>query len=434
MVDEREREEVSGDRVQPPDDPPMRLLLGECRAVLRDLPAGSVDCVVTSPPYWGLRSYPSAEALWGGEPFHCEHNFGEPLLHGQRGRQGGSSVGQPGEPWARGVHPRETARKATGGRICALCGGWWGQLGLEPSIALYLEHIGEVFREVYRVLSPTGVLWVNMGDCYACARNGRPADGILRGRGQEDRTFRDKPFTTSAVGPDGARGIPEKNLVGMPWRLAFALQDAGWILRADVIWAKKNPLPESVHDRPAKAHEYLFLFSKRKRYWFDADSVREPSRYSVSSEVYEAARGKSWHDHGDDLGIGQSQGGAKARFAHPNGRHLRSVWWLASEPTRHAHFATYPVALVRPCVRAGCPPGGVVLDPFMGTGTTGIAALSEGRRFLGIEIDPTSYQFAGERLAAWRPLAPAGEGGPSAVGPDGAREVVVNGRQLLLPM
>jgi len=214
-------------------------------------------------------------------------------------------------------------------------------------------------------------------------------------------------------------------MVGMPWRVAFALQSDGWWLRSDIIWSKPNPMPESVGDRPTKAHEYLFLLTKSARYLYNADAIREPHVYgapnspdSIKSpfgqgftrradprstvEHYEEAKGSSWHDHKDDLGQGQSQ---PHRVAfHPLGRNKRSVWEISTEPFAEAHFATFPKALVEPCVKAGSAPGDLVLDPFAGSGTTGVVALRLGRRFVGIELNPEYVALARRRIEEDAPL------------------------------
>jgi DNA modification methylase len=235
-----------------PGVPNIRLLTGDCRAILPTLPAVSVHCVVTSPPYWGLRDY-----------------------------------------------------------------GVAGQIGLESSFADYIETMRGVFAEVRRVLRPDGTLWLNMGDCYATAPNGRSALNT-KISGHDNRTFRDKPFST--IG----NGLKPKDLCGIPWRVALALQADGWYLRSDIIWAKPNPMPESVTDRPTKAHEYLFLMAKSERYFYDAAAIAEP--FAV-----------------DLAGNGNTT------------RNRRTVWHIPTAPFPAAHFATFPPALIEPCISAGCP-------------------------------------------------------------------------------
>jgi DNA modification methylase len=259
----------------------VRLLKGDCRELLPRLPAASVHCVVTSPPYWGLRDY-----------------------------------------------------------------GVAGQLGLEPTPEAYVATMVGVFHEVRRVLRDDGTLWLNMGDSYAGGKCGRDDDGpadLLR-RAAIYETGTRKATAKGANGVDRAvpDGLKPKDLVGIPWRLAFALQADGWFLRADIIWAKPNPMPESVTDRPTKAHEYVFLLSKSARYFYDADAVREPF-----AGVPYKGRDNGAILNGDRADRGRTIGMTTAA------RNLRSVWTLATEPTPEAHFATFPTALASRCIQAG---------------------------------------------------------------------------------
>jgi DNA modification methylase len=220
-----------------------------------------------------------------------------------------------------------------------------GQIGLETSVDDYIRSLVEVFAQVRRVLRDDGTLWLNIGDSYTSGgRTWRAPDKKNRGRAMDIR-------------PPTPEGLKPKDLVGVPWRLAFTLQAAGWYLRADIVWHKPNCQPESVKDRPTRSHEYLFLFSKNERYHYDI----------------EAERG-------------------------PNGRNLRTVWEVPTQACKEAHFATFPLALIEPCIKIGSRPGDLVLDPFIGSGTTGLAALRTARRFLGIELNPEYLQIARQRL------------------------------------
>lgn len=235
-----------------------------------------------------------------------------------------------------------------------------------------------VFAEVRRVLADDGVMWLNVGDSYAT--NG----GAHTAGSYDGETGRAMSSGRIRIAP-----IPEKNLIGIPWRLAFALQDDGWILRSDIIWHKPNPMPESVTDRPTKAHEYVFLFSKQPRYWYDAEAIQERTSgisgggFSIKTATAQINHGALTLERPIDTGY----------------RNARTVWTISTEPTTFAHFATMPTKLVRRCIVAGCPVGGVVLDPFFGSGTTGLVARKEGRDYIGIELNPEYVALAERRLA-----------------------------------
>jgi site-specific DNA-methyltransferase (cytosine-N4-specific) len=220
-----------------------------------------------------------------------------------------------------------------------------GQIGLEDSVYAYIEHLVKVFSQVRRVLKDDGTLWLNIGDSYTSGgRTWRATD-------------KKNPVRAMSVRPPTPEGLKPKDLIGVPWLLAFALQEEGWYLRADIIWNKPNCQPESVKDRPTRSHEYIFLFSKSEHYRYDADAVRGP-----------------------------------------NGRNIRTVWDIHTRPYPEAHFATFPPALVEPCIKLGSSSGEFILDPFIGSGTTGLVALKLNRRFVGIELNPTYLQIAENRL------------------------------------
>ena len=272
---------------------------GDALEVLHSLPDASVDCCVTSPPYFGLRDY--------GEP---------------------------------------------------------GQYGLEDSPAAYVETMRALFSEVRRVLAHDGTLWLNLGDSYSGgARSTYDVDnGKTGSRGH------------SVTRPQTA--LPSKNLLGIPWRVAFALQDDGWILRSDIIWAKPSGMPESVTDRPTRSHEHVFLFAKSSRYHYDAAAISEESAGGAKGSRFDTGKTA-------DHQLGRSQQGDRAE--RPT-KTARDVWTIASQPFAEAHFAVMPAELARRAVVAGCKPGGVVLDPFSGSGTTGLVAGQLGRRYVGIDL------------------------------------------------
>lgn len=335
----------------------VRIINADVMEGLRQLASDSVHCVVTSPPYWGLRDY-----------------------------------GMP------------------------------GQLGLEQTLGEHIEKMVAVFREVRRVLRKDGTLWLNYGDCYATSVNGRSA-ADTKMLSEDDRTFRDKPFSTITD------GLKPKDLCGVPWRLALALQDDGWWLRQDIIWSKPNPMPESIKDRCTKAHEYLFLLAKSERYYFDAEAIAEavtPSSIARLSQDVDSQEG-SYRAHaggktnGTMKAVAKRSGNKERKPASARGvpvdtdgkssgavagsvpwegttRNKRSVWEVCTAPFPAAYFATFPPALIEPCIKAGCPEGGTVLDPFGGSGTTGLVADRLGRDAILIELNPEYAAMAERRL------------------------------------
>ncbi len=431
------------------------ILVGNCLDILPTLPAGSVHCVVTSPPYFGLRDYGTAQ--WEGGDAGCDHRVssgGPSQLEGasQRGR---SDV-------ANGDCPRCGARRVD------------NQIGLEDSPAAYVARMVDVFEEVRRVLRDDGTVWLNIGDSYAGGGNGGGGsfakDGIRCALPGTDKN------KVTRLGPRGAvDGIKPKDLIGIPWRLAFALQDAGWWLRSEIVWAKRAPMPESVVDRPTSATEKIFLLTKSARYFYDADAVRE-----------QYARRWDESNYGDNNGWanGSKTGKVLGRATNPNkglsetlpnasGANMRNFWLLSPEPYKGSHFATFPTEIPRRAILAGtsargaCPECGapwkrvvereggnwqerkaagapmrygmnnnkgeaithyggsesntvgwqptctcannadtvpcVVLDPFLGSGTTLAVARMLGRAGIGIELNPDYAELARERIGKAQP-------------------------------
>lgn len=314
----------------------IEILQGDCRDVLGSLPDGSINCCVTSPPYFGLRDY-----------------------------------------------------------------GVEGQLGLEPTPDEFVAAMVEVFREVRRVLRDDGTLWLNLGDSYSSSPPGNKTKGVsaksgLNGVNGESGRYRESLASGHATKRDTSRipGIKPKDLIGIPWRVAFALQADGWYLRQDIIWHKPAPMPESVTDRCTKAHEYIFLFAKSERYYFDADAIKEPVAASTVSRLAQPTLAQQI---GSARVPGKTNGNMKA-VGGSETRNRRSVWSVTTKPFKGAHFATFPPDLIEPCVLAGCPIGGTVLDPFFGAGTTGLVAQKHGRNCVGIELNPDYIAIANERL------------------------------------
>lgn len=253
-----------------------------------------------------------------------------------------------------------------------------GQLGLESTPEAYVVRLVEIFREVRRVLKDDGTLWLNLGDCY-CGSGG--------------------------VNSRTGLGLKPKDLCGIPWHVAFALQADGWYLRSDIIWAKPNPMPESVTDRPTKAHEYVFLLAKSERYYYDTDAIREPlgERWQ---QKFRRRSPRTWTP--ETFAVKRLSGNMQTGEigCNPTGRNRRTVWTVTSQPFKGAHFATFPPKLVEPCILAGSKKGSFVLDPFNGAGTTGIVALQHGRRYVGIELNPEYVRMSYER-AGTTPLKAA---------------------------
>lgn len=256
-----------------------------------------------------------------------------------------------------------------------------GQIGLEQTPEEYVENIVSVFREVYRVLRDDGTLWLNIGDSYY---NYRPGKGQSLPKQSVSSSKQDLPESCPRRG-NKLDGLKEKDLIGIPWMLAFALRADGWHLRQDIIWNKPNPMPESVKDRCTKAHEYIFLLTKQPRYYFDADAIKEPAIYAGDNRGArkDSRRGTKMN----------SVSGVTREF-----KNKRSVWTVTTKPYRGAHFATFPKDLIEPCVLAGAPEGGTVLDPFAGSGTTLEVAIENNRRGVGIELNPEYVKLAFARL------------------------------------
>ena len=258
-----------------------------------------------------------------------------------------------------------------------------GQLGLEKTPDEYVANLVRLFAEVKRVLKDDGTLWLNLGDSYASANVSGPQG---KSGDRASRTFTAKTTVKMCA------GLKQKDLVGIPWRVAFALQADGWYLRQDIIWHKPNPMPESVRDRCTKAHEYIFLLSKSKKYYFDHEAIKEPVRSPVQPRL--RSNGVGAEDQGKRLGEGNLTANCGVRET----RNKRSVWTVTTKPFKGAHFATFPPDLIEPCILAGAPIGGTVLDPFMGAGTTAVVSAKHNRSFVGIELNPEYMEIAKQRL------------------------------------
>ena len=335
--------------------------VGDCLDKLRSMDDESVDCCITSPPYYGLRNYGGEGRWWGGD-IECKHQKGVIFTHQRRSNDKGSAGRK--QTTNKGAGNRDTPSEHS---YCTKCDAWHGQLGLEPTPEMFVANLVEIFREVKRVLKPTGTFWLNIGDTYW---GGKGKSGMKDAKLQAQRTNSLNKGHHNAVGGKGVTRpqdgkhsvIKPKDLMLLPHRLAIALQEDGWWVRNDIVWAKPNPMPESVKDRCGRAHEYIFLLTKSKKYYFDYQQIKEPT-----------ADGKGK-------------------------RTKRDVWTITTKPFKEAHFATYPPDLIEPCILAGCPPDGVVLDPFAGSGTTGAVAEYLGRDSIQIELMPDYAKLIPKRI------------------------------------
>jgi DNA modification methylase len=272
--------------------------------------------------------------------------------------------------------------------------GHEGQIGLEQSPEQYITAMVEVFRCVWDVLADDGTLWLNIGDSYASFRDGKVTPDTTRGDNTGTLVPKGSAKNRMAATFAGT-GVKHKDLIGIPWMLAFALRADGWYLRQDIIWHKPNPMPESVRDRCTKAHEYLFLLSKSDRYFFDSEAIQEPVAASTVARLTQPTLDQQ---AGSDRVPFKTNGNMKA-VGNTATRNRRSVWTVATRPYKGAHFATFPPALIEPCILAGSRPNNIVLDPFMGSGTTAQVALQHGRQYLGCELNPAYESLQQQRIA-----------------------------------
>jgi DNA modification methylase len=350
-----------------------KIEFGDCRETMRRWKEQGIKAqtCVTSPPYFGLRDYGTAK--WEGGDDSCEHSISMPTKWNDPKR--GTNVLRP-----------ETGHRGGTSKNCHKCGAARidDQLGLEETPEEYITAMVEVFRCVWDVLQDDGTLWVNIGDSWASTAQGtfNAPQKIAKENATVYANFRPKV------------GLAPKNLIGIPWRLAFALQADGWILRQDIIWNKPNPMPESVQDRCTKSHEYIFLLSKKQKYYYDIEPIREPIKDSCDATIRAAARIQS-----GPVDIGNGQEMVERRYAEIKGANKRSVWTVNTKPYAGAHFAVFPTELIEPCILAGAPVGGVVLDPFMGSGTTAQVAQDLGRQYLGCELNLAYKPLQDKRIS-----------------------------------
>jgi DNA modification methylase len=368
------------------------ILIGDVRQKLKELPDKSVHCCVTSPPYWGLRDYGTAS--WDGGDPECDH-LGKPM----------ATKANINRNCGTGNDVKNATAREFYKDICGKCGAQRidSQIGMEETPGQFVANMVEVFREVWRVLRDDGTLWLNLGDSYV---GGKGQSGSMGGDYQASRNNagaslnmahqtlggqkQTKPTDDRAMMK--ASGLKPKDLVGIPWRVAFALQADGWYLRQDIIWHKPNPMPESVTDRCTKSHEYIFLLSKSRQYYFDNEAIKEPAKTAPAIRDKHGEGYQADYPKGDRFSVGERMWGSDEK------RNKRDVWSVPVKPFKGAHFATFPPQLIEPCILAGCPEGGTVLDPFFGAGTTGLVAQQHGRNWIGCELNPVYAEMASKRI------------------------------------
>jgi len=372
----------------------MRILTGDALNMLQTMETESVHCCVTSPPYYGLRDYNTA--TWEGGDSECDHI--EQATGASKKNTLGFIEGY------RETLPQTNAATISGRKqyrsTCRKCGAKRidEQIGLEETPDAYVDRLTQVFAEVRRVLRNDGTLWLNLGDSYCAGKTGHD------GKYGECFNGRDMRGVMSGYCVDKSKlqGYKPKDLLGIPWRVAFALQADGWYLRSDIIWHKPNPMPESVTDRPTKSHEYIFLLSKSARYFYDAAAIREGQ--SQNSHGGNPLKLRTNRNEEKRASLQNVQSSTLGPVAGDFGRNKRSVWAMTTRSFKDAHFATFPPELPRLCILAGCPQGGTVLDPFSGAGTTGMVALRLGRNYLGIELNPDYVAMSQRRIMDDAPL------------------------------
>jgi len=429
-----------------PSDFVNQIICGHVLDVLKEMPDECVDTIITSPPYWGLRDYgEETKTMWGGDP-ECKHKWVNTAGKKLRGTNDGN--------WKESI----PSAHLPGGLLCQKCGAWYGQLGLEPTLDMYIEHLLQITAELKRILKPTGVMFWNHGDCYGGSGCGK---GDYRNNNEvslsNPNLYSDKPNPQLKLTP--------KCICLQNYRLILRMIDEqGWILRNIIIWNKPNGMPSSVKDRMANKYEPVFMLTKKRKYWFDLDAIRIPQKESSIERVKYKHSKSGGKGKGDGKKFGFSQecrtynNPNYPNLLHPLGKNPGDVWQIPTQPFPEAHFATFPEKLVEPMIKAGCPqwickkcgkarvrigkvigkervswgvdrkarvlgtPGkpamrnitktegwtdcgcnaewesGIVLDPFIGSGTTALIALQLGRRFIGIDISPKYCEMARRRI------------------------------------
>ena len=366
---------------------------GDSLVVLKTFPDNSVDCVVTSPPYWGLRDYQLPSIIWDNHN-DCKHSWN---LENKKDPMDRNGYGIHDAPKDRKgvIHAKKWEMEGFVSGFCTKCNAWSGQLGLEPTFDLYLTHLLQIFDEIKRILKKEGTCFINLGDSYSGSGNGtndyrteasKSIQGIGKNRGL---------YKTGGIA-QRIKNVAAKSLCQIPFRFSIDMSDRGWILRNTLIWHKPNCMPSSVRDRFTVDFEYVFFFVKDKKYWFET----QYEKYAEPLDRWGGNMVKGDYKTKTNQYAMEERPGRNVR---PNdlGRNKRCVWTIPTQPYSEAHFAVYPEKLIKPMILSGCPEQGIVLDPFFGSGTTGLVALRHNRNFIGIELNPEYIKIAEKRLESY---------------------------------
>jgi len=375
----------------------VKILKGNCLDVLKDMDDESVQCCITSPPYYALRNYGTRPVIWDGV-LNCNHEW----ITTCRPQ---TKLGNEGYTDPKHKTLADITKRSPEGQFCTKCGAWSGSLGAEPTPELYIQHLTQIFHEVKRVLKKDGTLWLNIGDSYA----GSGKAGNNKEYQKKHKEFgkiskHEERFGLSGIVPEG---LKPKDLIGIPWMLAFALRADGWYLRCDIIWHKPNCMPESVKDRPTRSHEYIFLMSKSRKYYYDTDAIREPC-ICIEKKPRPSGMERNAKKYRDKVKYGGGGSGFKGHSGiykadgsllnHPKGKNKRSIWTVNTKPFKGAHFAVFPPELIKPCILAGSREQDIVIDPFGGSGTTAIESSKLNRKSIIIELKDDYIDITNKRL------------------------------------
>lgn len=356
------------------------ILQGHVLEKLKEIDTESIDCIVTSPPYWGLREYGTDLQIWDGAD-NCKHEWNNIVRKGMRGGEGETAQLEK----CKGKYARHFDTQIQ--NICNKCGAWKGELGLEPTIEMYVNHILQICNELYRVLKKTGSFWLNISDTYNSNSN-KNMDWQLQPKYKTRVKYKsDRIGIKSKI-----KTLKPKSLCMIPERIAIALISNGWILRNNIIWHKPSCMPSSVKDRFTRSYEYFYFFTKHQKYYFEqqfeniAESTIERCKYNSNSTKADILNNLNNDNHRKYLN--------KVLKSEIQDRNMRDVWSINTESRSDAHFAMFPTKLIETPIRACCPPDGIVLDPFLGSGTTAIVAQKLNRKWIGIELNPEYAKIA----------------------------------------